>query len=99
VIGNAGSILAFRLGAEDAPLIADELGIESKSALTDTPNFALWAKLLNDGVPGEPRPIATLLPAPLDSGTFQAVCNRSRARTTRPRDMVEEKIKRFLAGT
>ena len=99
VIGNAGSILAFRLGAEDAPLIAAELGIESKSALTDTANFALWSKLLNDGVPCDPRPIATLPPNPLASGRFDAVRNRSRARTTRPRATIERKIARFLAGT
>ena len=99
VIGNAGSILAFRLGAEDAPLIAAELGIESKSALTDTSNFALWAKLLRDGIPSEPRPIETLPPNPIASGRFAAVRNRSRARTTRPRKTIEDKIARFLAGS
>ena len=96
VIGNASSVLAFRVGAEDAPLLAAELGIESKSALTDTPNFALWAKLIRDGVPTEPRPIATFPPDPSVSGRFKAVRNRSRARTTRPRAVVEAKIARFL---
>ncbi|KAB2938284.1 MAG: type IV secretion system DNA-binding domain-containing protein [Hyphomicrobium sp.] len=98
VIGNAGSILAFRIGAEDAPLIAAELGIESKSALTDTVNFALWAKLLRAGVPTDPRRIDTAPPADIAGGRFDAVRNRSRARSARPRAAVEAKIARFLSG-
>jgi hypothetical protein len=98
VIGNAGSILAFRIGAEDAPLIADELGIETRSALTDTANFTLWAKLLRHGLPSDPCRIETL---PAESATrprFEAVRNRSRARSARPRSQVEAKIAHFLAG-
>ena len=99
VIGNASSILAFRVGAEDAPLLAAELGIESKSALIDTPNFALWAKLIRDGVPSEPRPIKTFPPEPAVTGRFEAVRNRSRARYTRSRSIVEEKLRCFFAAT
>jgi hypothetical protein len=98
VIGNAGSILAFRLGAEDAPLIANELGIQSPSALTDTANFSAWAKLTRNGVPDEPRRIDTQLPDPSLSGRLQAVRRRSWARYTRPRQLVENKIARFLSG-
>lgn len=96
VIGNAGSILAFRLGAEDAPLIAKELGIESASALTDSANFSAWAKLTRDGVPNDPRPIDTLLPDLSNSGRLDAVRRRTWARNTRPRQSVEAKIVRFL---
>ncbi len=99
VIGNAGSILAFRLGAEDAPLIANELGIESPSALTDTANFSAWAKLTRYGVPGEPRRVDTLLPDPSNSGRLEAVRLRTWARYTRPRQVVENKIARFLSAS
>mgnify|MGYP001198625135 CR=1 FL=1 len=97
VIGNAGSIVTFRLGAEDAPLLARELGIESSSALTDTANFSAWVKLTQGGMPSEPRHIATL---PVEAGQSQlvAVRARTRARYTRPRTTVEKKIARFLAG-
>jgi hypothetical protein len=98
VIGNAGSLLAFRIGAEDARLIADELGIDNKSALTDTPNFALWAKLLHHGLPSDPYRIDTLPPADIAGGRFIAVRNRSRARAARPRHQVEDRIARFLVG-
>ena len=96
VIGNAGSILAFRIGAEDAPLMAAELGIESPSALTDIANFAAWAKLTRHGVPGEPRHIDTLLPDAASVGRLDAVRRRTWARYTRPRQSVEDKITRFL---
>ena len=95
MIGNAGSIVAFRLGAEDAPLIADELGIESRSALTDIANYAAWAKLTSNGIPGEARHIATLLPDPWHTGRLDAVRRRTWARYTRPRKIVEERSRGF----
>ena len=98
VIGNAGSIVAFRIGAEDAPLIANELGIENHFALTDTPNFSAWTKLIRDGVPADARSIATLPPDQVTSGRLEHVRNRTRARHARPRRAVEQKISRFLAG-
>jgi type IV secretory pathway TraG/TraD family ATPase VirD4 len=98
VIGNAGSIVAFRIGAEDAPLIANELGIENAMALTDTANFSAWAKLVRDGVPADARPIDTLPPLPT-AGSFASVLARTRARHARPREHVEHLIGRFLSST
>ena len=98
VIGNAGSIVAFRLGAEDAPLIARELGIENHLTLTDTANFRAWAKLMRDGVPIDATSVETLPPEPQDGSHFAAVQARSRARYARSRTAVEEKITRFLVS-
>lgn len=96
VIGNAGSIVAFRIGAEDAPIIASELGIENHAALTETANFAAWCKLMRGGSPADPRPIWTLPPYRRDRGTLERVLARTRARYARPRQVVEERIARFL---
>ncbi len=98
VIGNAGSIVSFRIGAEDAPLLADELGLESRSALTDTPNFGAWVKLVDGGVPTEARRITTTVPEEVGVGRLAAVRRRTRARNARPRGAVEGRIERFLAG-
>lgn len=98
VVGNASTVLAFRIGAEDAALIADELGIASKSALVDCPNFSCWSKLLRDGMPSEPRLIVTRMAQPRHCGRFDAVRNRSRARTTRPRSVVEARLDRFFSA-
>jgi TraM recognition site of TraD and TraG len=39
VFGNTGTLVAFRIGAKDAVLLAEELGLESTRALTTTNNF------------------------------------------------------------
>ena len=98
VIGNAGSIVAFRIGAEDAPLIASELGIETSAALTDTGNFSAWIKLVRGGVPADARTIEMLPPDVQCNSNFELVRNRTRARYARPRHSVEEKIGRFLGA-
>lgn len=98
VIGNAGSMVAFRIGAEDAPLIASEFGIENSMTLADTANFSAWAKLTRDGAPADARAIDTLplSPAP---GAFRSVVARTRARHARSREHVERSITRFLTAT
>lgn len=54
VLGNAGTLIAFRLGAEDAPLIAAEL--QPVFSALDTmllPNRAFYAKLMVEGAPSK----------------------------------------------
>ena len=82
--GNAGTLIAFRLGAEDAPLIADELGHYNPEALTDTPNFAAWIKLMYGGSPTGARYMKTLPPPSTASGRLPAIQARTRARHARP---------------
>jgi hypothetical protein len=97
VIGNAGTLVAFRLGAEDAPLIADELGHRNHDALLDTPNFAAWIKLMYNDSPTDPRYMKTMPPPATLSGRLPAIQARTRARHTRPRAHVEAQIGRFLS--
>ena len=98
VLGNAGSLIAFRIGAEDAEVLAPELGIEHALTLTDTANFSAWAKLMSRNAPTDAMPIRTLLPEPPFSGRAQAVIARTRARYTRPRKQIEKAIDIFLMG-
>lgn len=96
VIGNAGTIVAFRVGAEDAALLAAELAIETPRALCDTRNFLAWIKLMQGGLPSDTMPITTLPPLPTASHRLEAVRSRTRARFARPRATVEAKIARFF---
>lgn len=96
VIGNAGTIVAFRVGAEDAPLLASELAIENANALCDTANFSAWIKLMQGGLPSDARPIETLPPQACTSDRLPAVRLRTRARYARPRANVETRIARFF---
>jgi len=96
VIGNAGAVIAFRLGAEDAPLIADELGHPNHEVLSDTPNYAAWIKLIYQGSPTNARYMNTLPPPLTMSGRLAAIQARTRARHARSRAHVEEQITKFL---
>lgn len=96
VFGNAGSLIVFRVGAEDAPLLAAELGLETVTAVTDTANFSAWCKIIRHGLPLDPRLLHTQAAEPEVSGRLAAVQRRSRSRYARPREIVENRIYRFF---
>ena len=98
VIGNAGTVIAFRIGAEDAPLIGAELGHPNYRALMDTANFVAWIKLMYNDSPTGATYMKTLRPASVSPGQLAAIRARTRARHTRPRAQVEQEIARFLAS-
>jgi hypothetical protein len=96
VLANAGSLITFRCGAEDAAVFAKEFGIDSTSAFTDCPNFTAWAKLMQNGLPSDPMQIETLFSQPRFWNRSPAVIARTRARHTRDRAIVERNIARRL---
>ena len=97
VLGNAGSIIAYRVGADDAAALAPEFGIQSPSAFTDLANYEAWARLIRDGAPTDAIRISFDVQDVKASGTTEAVIARTRARYTRPRSNVEDEIARFIA--
>ena len=99
VMGNAGSLIAFRIGAEDAAAIAAEMDFESTSALTDLSNFTAWAKLMSDNEPGGPQQIATARPHVQHRLRTRRIVARTRSRYARPRAKVEARIARFTNPT
>jgi hypothetical protein len=96
VFGNVGTIIAFRTGAQDAPVVASELGLQYKLALRETKNFSAWARIMRDGMPMEPR-IIQMLPPPPEAGRLPAINAFSRARYTRPRELVKTRIATFFS--
>lgn len=98
VLGNAGSLIAFRVGAEDAMALAPELGLTSPSAFTDLPNYEAWARLIRDRHPGDAMRLSfdpLVFPGP---DSTDAVIARTRARYTRPRAKVEAEAERFMVN-
>jgi hypothetical protein len=98
VLGNVGSIIACRVGATDAPLLADQIGLGNPDALGDLQNFAAWGRLLRNGVPTSP--ILLELPDAPEARQphVQSLIALSRRRFTRPRQEVEGRIERFLSS-
>lgn len=96
-LGNAATLLSFRLGAADAPLIAAHLGLPNSDALQDLSNFRLWLRTLRDGSPIEPALLRSLPePWPLHRRAARFIRN-SQVRFGRPRGQVERRIISFLA--
>ena len=61
VLGNAGTLVSFRAGAEDAPYLAREFqpkfGVED---LLNLPNYDIYLKLMIDGTPSKPFSAKTI---------------------------------------
>ena len=63
VLANAGTLIAFRIGAEDAPLIAREFEpVFNHIDLLNLPNQNIYLKLMIDGTPSKPFSASTLPP-------------------------------------
>lgn len=61
VLGNAGTIISFRVGAEDAPYLAREFQPRFEEIdLLQLPNRHIYLKLMIDGMPSKPFSAVTL---------------------------------------
>lgn len=66
VLGNVGTLISFRLGAEDAAVISRELAPEFEPEdLLNLPNYTIYLKLMIDGSPSRPFSAVTLHPQEL----------------------------------
>jgi Type IV secretion-system coupling protein DNA-binding domain len=63
VLGNAGTLIAFRLGAEDATYVARELEPFTPDDLIRLPNHRIYLRLMIDGEPSKPFSATTLAPS------------------------------------
>ncbi|WP_298362529.1 type IV secretory system conjugative DNA transfer family protein [uncultured Litoreibacter sp.] len=50
VLGNVGTLIVFRLGAQDAPLLARQLGEVHPADLIGLPNYRFFIRLMINGV-------------------------------------------------
>ncbi len=68
VIGNAGTLISFRLGGEDANFLAREFTptFEMRDLLA-LPNYSIYLKLMIDGTPSRPFSAETLPPPEIPS--------------------------------
>ena len=63
ILGNTGTIISFRVGAEDAPYLAREFVDQFEHIdLMQLPNYHIYLKLMIDGMPSKPFSAATLNP-------------------------------------
>ncbi len=93
VFGNVGSLVAFRVGAEDAEFLEKQFGPVFKAAdLMRVDNYRAFVRLLSRGTPLKPFNIETV---PFTSGSSEnrdALRDLSFLRYGRPRDEIESEV-------
>ncbi len=100
VLANVGTLVVFRVGPEDAQLLAKEFGPEWPwNNLVNLNPYEIYYKLLRDGKVENPRQAITLAPPEpsQESETYkQELIEAARRRYGRPREVVERKIENFF---
>jgi alpha-D-ribose 1-methylphosphonate 5-triphosphate synthase subunit PhnG len=96
VIGNVGTILAFRIGGTDAAFLEQEFTPTfTPEDLVNLPKYTIYLKLMVDGVATSPFSATTLPPMATFTGNIQKVIAVSRERYAVPRGAIEEKVLRW----
>jgi hypothetical protein len=68
ILGNAGTIIAFRLGPPDAKALAREFQPKFEEIdLVNLPNHQIYLKLMIDGAPSQPFSAVTMRPSDLEA--------------------------------
>jgi len=95
VFGNVGTMIVFRVGADDAEFLESEFEPEfTPQDIVNLPNFKVYMKLMIDGVTSRPFSAKTLPPM-VRSGNKEVeeeVIRTSRELYCRPKAVVEREI-------
>ncbi len=93
IFGNVGTIISFRIGAEDAKYLAGEFSpVFDESDLINLPNYHIYLKLMIYGVTSQPFSAATLTPPEKEISCKGDIVKISREKYARPRKEVEMEI-------
>lgn len=98
VFGNVGTIISFRVGAEDAEFLEKEFEpIFTQNDLVNLPKYHIYLKLMIDGVSGDAFSARALPPVDLSDteGNEGTIIRTSRERYGEKREVVEEKVARW----
>lgn len=98
VFGNVGTIVTFRIGAQDAEFLVKEFEPDfTEQDLVNLTKYDVYCKLMIDGVSSAPFSATTLTPLPDSLRTHNAekVIRVSRERYGIPKDVIEDKIARW----
>jgi CxxC-x17-CxxC domain-containing protein len=100
VFGNVGTIILFRIGAQDADFLEKEFAPRlNMQDLVNLAKYHIYVKLMIDGVAADPFSAFTLPPLPKPDISYRDTILRvSRERYARPREAVEEAIARWTGN-
>lgn len=93
VLGNAGTIVSFRIGIEDAEVLAKEFApVFGAYDLVNVEQFTAYTKLLIDNTAAKPFNMMTYPPKPGNKELAAAIKELSRLKYGRPREIVDAEI-------
>ena len=93
VFGNVGTMIIFRVGAEDADFLEKEFEPEFMAEdIVNLPNYHIYLKLMVDGVTSRPFSASTMPPLAVNYDSKEAVIAKSRELYTKSREVVEKEI-------
>jgi hypothetical protein len=93
VLGNAGTLVSFRIGVEDAEVLAKEYApVFSAYDLVNVEQFTAYVKLLIDNTAAKPFNMLTYPPRSGNKQLAAAIKELSRLKYGRPREIVEAEI-------
>ena len=97
VFGNVGTIIVFRVGAEDAEYLEKEFEpVFTPNDLINLPKYQIYLKLMIDGITSNPFSATTLPPIVNPSKNSDKIIKASQERYGNKRDVVENKIQRWI---
>lgn len=98
VFGTVGTIIAFRVGRDDAEHLSREFGDEiAPKQFTDLSNHEIAVHTLTQGENQIPFLGQTILPQAPEYGLRSKIIERSRAQFAKPRETVERELAPFLS--
>jgi len=99
VFGNVGTMIAFRVGADDAEFLEKEFQPDFLiNDLVNLPKYNFYIKLMIDGVASKPFSAKTIPPSKVPAESYKDVLiENSRRLYSTPKNLVEEKISIELA--
>jgi CxxC-x17-CxxC domain-containing protein len=97
IFGNVGTIVCFRIGAEDAEFLEREFLPEFEANdLVNLAKYNIYVKLMIDGIAGRPFSAETLPPFPKpEKSNREKIVKVSQERYAVPRTIIEEKISKW----
>lgn len=99
ILGNAGTLAAFSLSAEDAKAIEAEFSPEVSGAdLVRLRRHHLALRLLRNGEPQRPTIVRTLAPSPVSGDAPDTLLRISAERYGRPAKVVDREIRETLGA-
>jgi len=93
ILGNVGTIISFRIGAEDAKYLDREFHpVFDETDLVNLPNYHIYLKLMINGVTSRPFSAITLPSPGIKTSQKTTIIETSRMNFAQPRAEVEREI-------